>query len=677
MVLGKKDQNLFLDQNELLKETLDSTVDGVVVIDRDFNVLFVNKTVEKWTGKKKEKIIGKHCHTVAPQINCDKVCPPRKTFEDGQPHIMENKITTADGFEINQLVSSSPLKNDKGEIVGCVEVIKDITESKKADEALRESEEKFKNVFEHASIGRVIADPQGNFIIANQSYCKITGYTEKEVLSKNWKDLTLPEDMEKSQNFVKQLFEGKLPSFRLEEGLIRKDGTMVWIELNVVLVKDVNGKPKYMIGDVVDINERKEVEEALQASEEQLRLTTTQVPAVLWTTDTELVFTSSTGAGLKALGLKTNQVVGMTMSEYIQSNDPENAVLKAHRQALKGKITNYDFEWEGRVFDSHVKPLQNKEGSTIGTIGFALDVTERKEAGEALIESEAQFRTLAEKSPNMIFINKMGKVVFANEKCEEVMGYSREEFYSPEFDFISLIEAKDKGLIRDNFKRHMIGKEVEPYEYTLNTKNGEKIDVIQTSKLIQYGGDIALLGIITDISERKKAEQKLRESENYLNSVIENSGDAIITTDRDGILTLWSKGAKDLYGYRSEEVLGKNVDILYPPELKKERKEWQKALLSGKTVRNLRTRIIKSDGEIVNINLTLSPMLDKENMSKGTIGVSRDITEVVRAESNLKDKVEELEKWQRLTVGREGRMVELKNEIEELKERLKKHEKVL
>ncbi|MFV2040886.1 MAG: PAS domain S-box protein, partial [Candidatus Hydrothermarchaeales archaeon] len=126
--------------------------------------------------------------------------------------------------------------------------------------------------------------------------------------------------------------------------------------------------------------------------------------------------------------------------------------------------------------------------------------------------------------------------------------------------------------------------------------------------------------------------------------------------------------------YRSEEVLGKWVDFLYPQELKKERAEWQNRILNGETIRNIRTRIYNSNGKLIDINLTLSPLLDKDGKSKGTIGVSKDITNVIKAEKQLQEKIEELEKWQRLTVGRESRMVELKNEIEKLKERLLKYE---
>ncbi|MBW8002980.1 MAG: PAS domain S-box protein [Planctomycetes bacterium] len=135
--------------------------------------------------------------------------------------------------------------------------------------------------------------------------------------------------------------------------------------------------------------------------------------------------------------------------------------------------------------------------------------TERIQAEEALRESEEKFRNLAEHSPNMIFINKKGRIVYANKICEEIMGYKRKEFYSPDFDFRILIPPESIDLVEKNFRRYMKGKDIPPYEYKLLTREGKKIDAIHTTKLINYEGESAILGIITDVTERKRAETEV------------------------------------------------------------------------------------------------------------------------------------------------------------------------
>ena len=103
--------------------------------------------------------------------------------------------------------------------------------------------------------------------------------------------------------------------------------------------------------------------------------------------------------------------------------------------------------------------------------------------GASSITAGHDFQTFTEQSPNMVFINKRGRVVYANKRCTEVMGYSREEFYSPDFNFMSLIAPESVALIRSNFKRHMAGEDIEPYEYSLLNRQGEKIEAIITTKL--------------------------------------------------------------------------------------------------------------------------------------------------------------------------------------------------
>jgi len=125
-------------------------------------------------------------------------------------------------------------------------------------------------------------------------------------------------------------------------------------------------------------------------------------------------------------------------------------------------------------------------------------------------KSARAFRAFTDQSPNMIFINKGGRVVYVNKRCVEDMGYSREEFYAPDFDFMSLIAPDSVDLIRSNFKRHMMGEDIKSYEYSLLNKQGQKIEAIITTKIINYDHERAILGIITDISARKRAEEELQ-----------------------------------------------------------------------------------------------------------------------------------------------------------------------
>ncbi|HSW97084.1 MAG TPA: ATP-binding protein [Candidatus Saccharimonadales bacterium] len=146
---------------------------------------------------------------------------------------------------------------------------------------------------------------------------------------------------------------------------------------------------------------------------------------------------------------------------------------------------------------------------------------------DEVIESEVKFRTIAEQSPNMIFINVGGKVAYANKRCEEVTGYSLKEFYSPTFTHLTITAPEYRDLVIKNFRLHAKGKEVKPYEYALITKEGRKLNTILATKLINYGGEKAILGTITDITEKKKAQDALIESEKKYRTLFESMQDGI------------------------------------------------------------------------------------------------------------------------------------------------------
>jgi PAS domain S-box-containing protein len=138
------------------------------------------------------------------------------------------------------------------------------------------------------------------------------------------------------------------------------------------------------------------------------------------------------------------------------------------------------------------------------------EIKERAHTEIDLRESEEKFRTFSDQSPNMIFINKRGKVVYANSRCEELMGYSRNEILSDDFDFRSIIAPESIPIIEQNFAKHLAGEDVEPYEYCLVNNEGRKIDAIIQTRLIDYDGEKAILGIITDISIQKQTERLLQ-----------------------------------------------------------------------------------------------------------------------------------------------------------------------
>ncbi|MEK6743284.1 MAG: PAS domain S-box protein [Nitrospirota bacterium] len=262
----------------------------------------------------------------------------------------------------------------------------------------------------------------------------------------------------------------------------------------------------------------------------------------------------------------------------------------------------------------------------------------RSRMDKALRESEEKFRVLAEKSPNMIFINKRGRVVYANEKCVEVMGYTREEFLSPEFNFLTLIAPESMELVRNAFGRQMKGEDVPPFEYAIVTKQGARLEVIITSKLIDIGGETAILGIITDITERKQAEDALKQSEERTRAIMNTANDAIICIQPDDIIYLWNKKAEEMFGYPASEAVGKGArQLLVPEKYRESMAQGLKTFLRtgegpviGKTVEL--TALNKAGAEFP-VEFSLSGMKIREQWH--ATAIIRDITRRKQAETEI------------------------------------------
>jgi PAS domain S-box-containing protein len=184
----------------------------------------------------------------------------------------------------------------------------------------------------------------------------------------------------------------------------------------------------------------------------------------------------------------------------------------------------------------------------------------RKQAEDALRESEAKFRTLAEQSPSMIFINVRGRVVYANQHAAKLMGYKRSEFYAADFDFLTLIAPEYRELVKSSFRRHLQGEEVEPYEYALIARDGQRIEGILATSLIDYGGEKAILGIVADVSERKRLEQRAQQRTAQLEALRAVALDLTSELDLDTLLrsvvsqamTLLGGSASGLYLHRPD-----------------------------------------------------------------------------------------------------------------------------
>ena len=257
-----------------------------------------------------------------------------------------------------------------------------------------------------------------------------------------------------------------------------------------------------------------------------------------------------------------------------------------------------------------------------------------------LKESEEKFRTLNEELPNMVFIYKDGKIVYVNERCKNLIGFTREEIYSAGFDFLSIIVPEHRDIIMQKFFQHKIGLDVDPYECTLIGKKNQRIECLQTSKIIHYEGQPAILGIVADLTEFKRAQETIRESQSRLSSIITSAMESIITLDEHRRIQSFNPASEQMFGCTEAEALGQSIDrfIALPNSDKNHNNNStheQHSIVSILEGRMRAINGIRVNGEIFPVEASIAKV-NAGNEELYTI-ILRDITERLKSEETQRN----------------------------------------
>ncbi len=373
-------------------------------------------------------------------------------------------------------------------------------------------------------------------------------------------------------------------------------------------------------------------------SNQLLRSVVSGLPLVLWAVDWEGRFVLSEGAGLEALGLRPGEVVGRSVFD-VYAGVPE--ICENVRRALAGEAFTATVRVGDRVFETQYLPGKSKNGAVHGVVGISQDVTERWRAEEALRESEEKFRTLVETSPDAIFSTGLDdRFISVNPATEQLLGYSRDELVGMEVSRIIAPEHMELADAMTQAKLQEGGRTV--YELEVVRKDGRRVPLEVSSWLLYENGQpVAVQGIARDISERKRVEQALRESEERYREIFDNATDIIYTHDLAGRFTSINRAAERITGYTREEAIGKSVaDVVAPEYLAMSIEMGRRKLREGGTT-TYELEIITKEGRRVPLEVS-TRIIYQDGQPVGVQGVARDISERKRAEDAVKRREEVL-----------------------------------
>lgn len=495
-------------------ENIISTMaDSLILLDRKGNIKTVNEALLNLSGYHKDELTGKSVEIFFPE----KDFKDTLLAKDNKKAIISNyelNFQTKTGEDIPVLFSSSTMMDKTVGIVGIVCIIKDITQYKKTIDALKKSEQRFKDVTENALEWIWETDINGKYVYCSPVCEKILGYKPEELLGKHFYDLFAPEQKKQLKRLALDNFTDKQPFHEFINLNIRKDGNPVWISTSGV-------------------------------------------------------------------------------------------------------------------------PILDKKSNLLGYRGVDMDITKYKQLEEMLREDRKKYREIIDGMNDTVWvINSDGKFADVNKVAAKMLGYSREELLSmgPKDIDPHLPAEAIKTLIQQ-----MPEDEVQIFETKHKTKEGKIIPVEISSSLITYLGKWHILSIARDITQRKKAEESLRKSQQEFASLFKSGSEALVYIDKDSNIIDINTRFTELFGYTAEEVRGKNINegLIHSPDKIEEAQDLFQRSLSGNYY-NYETVRKKKDGTCFPVSISCSTVIIDEQL-KGRIISYADITERKKIEKQLKE----------------------------------------
>ena len=432
---------------------------------------------------------------------------------------------------------------------------------KRMEEALRESEERYRLLIETMNEGLGMVDSKGIRTFVNRKFCEMTGYPKEELIGYPAAKLYVEEENQKI--FLEQRLKrekGKDDPYEIV--ITHKDGNKIQVLVSPKPVYDKDGQYVGSIATFTDITDRKKAEEKLRESEERYRLLIETMNEGLGMVDSKGIRTFVNRKFCEMTGYPKEELIGYPAAKLYVEEENQKNFLEQRLKREKGKDDPYEIvitHKDGNKIQVLVspKPVYDKDGQYVGSIATFTDITDRKKAEEKLRESEERYRLLIETmNEGLGMVDSKGIRTFVNRKFCEMTGYPKEELIGYPAAKLYVEEENQKIFLEQRLKREK-GKD-DPYEIVITHKDGNKIQVLVSPKPVydkdgQYVGSIATF---TDITDRKKAEEKLRESEQRLHRVIQGSPIPTFVIGKDHRAIYWNKALEELSGIKAEEVIG-------------------------------------------------------------------------------------------------------------------------
>ncbi|MHA2369709.1 MAG: PAS domain S-box protein [Candidatus Hodarchaeales archaeon] len=593
------------------RQLVETMHDAFGIQDENGLITYVNDRTCEMIGYSQDMMLGRPTIGFLDEANRKKFEEELIRRKEGERGSYELMWTRKDGSYIPTIMSSTPILDANGQYKGSFAVITDITSQKQTEDALRESEERYRTLSDAALEGIAVHE-KGMILEANKAFARMFGYELSELIAKDGFELFAPESRGLARARI--LNESETP---YEGLLIRRDGTSF-----PARITGTNVKFKGRLAQIITIQDI-----TYQAVvEDQTELVCRYLPGGILTFVNE--------AYCRYFGKTREELINHHFLPLIPEEDQETVEKQISLLTLENPVATYEHrvitptgefawqQWTDRaIFDD--------QGHIVEYQAVGRDITERKQIEAALQESEERYRILTELHFDGIAIHDNEAIRDINPAGAKIVGLSRDEVIGRGlFDFLPLksVETVQKSLTQ---------MQEAPFEIVVRKKDGQQMHLEIMPGNCKYQGQPARIAAFRDISERKQAEQQLKDSEERLRILFEYAPDGYYLHDLEGKLLDGNKAAEDITGYKREELIGKNIlDLqLMPEEQIPKAAEGLMLNMDGKPSGPEQYTIFRKDRTQREVEIRTYPVIIKGQTL--VLGIARDITERIQAETAL------------------------------------------
>lgn len=628
------------ESEERFRNLADSLPEVIFEIDLSFTISYTNSIASKIFGYTSEEFEeGKNIFDfVAPEDKELLLKQTKQIFRGEYVKPLQTRLRRKDGTLFFAYIHASRIFKENS-VSGIRCLIHDITELKKTQEKIKESEEKYKLLSENAlDLITVVNDNLKIDYINEKAHKKLMGYSSEDLIGKNSLDFIHPEDRELAVRAISK------KDSSIEVRIKNSSGKYVWMETSGKFYNNREGK-NLVLTISRDISERKEAAQKLIESEKKYKELANSLPEVIFEIDLKFKLAYTNAISSKIFGYSHEEFKkGLNVFDFILEGDRDE-VVRNLSLIFRGKTVDPLImrlkKKDGTIFYGSLNATPIYKGTTIvGMRSIIHDVTEMVKAEERIKESEEQFRTISEQSLMGISIIQEEKVIYVNKTLAHILGYSIKEMLNwGQGEFFKTIHPEDKRKVIEFATKAENQDEprVQYYEARGIHSDGSTIWLEIYNKHITFQNNPAFLVSYIDITERKKAKEELRESEEKYRFLFEKSPVSILLINKKGKIEDCNPALEKLLNYERSEIIGKRYGRLpiVPSEYLPILLERLKRITNGEIIPSIDIQLKKKGGELIWVNLGSS--LVKVGGNTYIMVMGHDISDTKKIELKLKE----------------------------------------